>query len=101
MIRISCFVVRNSHRRCSLRKGPLRNFAKLTEKHLHQNLFFNKVAGWGLQPRDIDMTNFEKLEGGINSLPAIKFIVPSIQILFDRVQFRKPNIPYNSKVINH
>ena len=92
MIRISCFVVRSSHRWCSLRKGPLRNFAKLTGKHLRQNLFFNKVAAWGLQPRGIDMTSFEKLEGGINSLPTIKFIVPSIQILFDRVQFRKPNI---------
>ena len=28
-----------------LRKGALRNFAKFTEKHLCQSLFFNKVAG--------------------------------------------------------
>ena len=27
------------------RVGVLRNFAKLTGKHLYQNLFFNKVAG--------------------------------------------------------
>ena len=33
-----------SHRRCSVKKGVLRNFAKLTGKHLWQNLFFNKVA---------------------------------------------------------
>ena len=30
--------------RCSL-KNVLRNFAKFTEKHLCQSLFFNKVAG--------------------------------------------------------
>ena len=36
---------RSSHRSCSVRKGVLRNFAKLTEKHLYQSLFFNKVAG--------------------------------------------------------
>ena len=27
------------------KKGVLKNFAKLTEKHLCQSLFFNKVAG--------------------------------------------------------
>ena len=34
---------RSSHRRCSIRKGVLRNFAKFTEKDLCQSLFFNKV----------------------------------------------------------
>ena len=34
--------------RCSVRKGILRNFAKLTGKHLCQSLFFNKVAGLNL-----------------------------------------------------
>ena len=34
----------SSHRRCSVRKGLLRNFAKFTGKHLCQSLFFNKVA---------------------------------------------------------
>ena len=29
------------------KKGVLRNFAKLTGKHLCQNLFFNKAAGLG------------------------------------------------------
>ena len=33
-----------SHRRCSIRKGVLRNFAKLTGKHLCQNLFFASLA---------------------------------------------------------
>ena len=34
---------RSNHRRCSIRKGVLRNFAKFTEKHLRQSLFFNKA----------------------------------------------------------
>ena len=38
-------VFRNSHRRCSVTKDVLRNFAKFTEKCLCQSLFFNKVAG--------------------------------------------------------
>ena len=37
-------VARSGHRRCSVRKGVLRNFAKFTGKRLCQNLFFNKVA---------------------------------------------------------
>ena len=36
---------RSSHRRYSVTKSVLRNFTKFTEKHLHQNLFFNKAAG--------------------------------------------------------
>ena len=43
---ISFFTIfRSSHRRCSVRKGLLRNFAIFTGKHLCQSLFFNKVAG--------------------------------------------------------
>ena len=44
---------RSSHRRCSVRKGVLRNFVKFTEKHLCRILFFNKVAG--LRPEVIPM----------------------------------------------
>ena len=36
---------RSSHRRCSVRKDLLRNFAKFTGKHQCQKLYFNKVAG--------------------------------------------------------
>ena len=35
---------RNSYRRCSVKKGVLRNFAKFTGKHLWQGLIFNKIA---------------------------------------------------------
>ena len=37
-------ISRSSRRRCSIKKGVLRNFAKFTGKHLCQSLFFNKVA---------------------------------------------------------
>ena len=39
---------RSSHRTCSVRKAFLRNFTKLTGKHLCQSLFFNKAAGYRL-----------------------------------------------------
>ena len=38
---------RNSHWRCFVRKGVLRNFAKFTGKRLWQSFFFNTFAGWG------------------------------------------------------
>ena len=40
---------RSNHRRCSVRKGVLKNFAKFTGKHQCQSLFFNKVKGLDLQ----------------------------------------------------
>ena len=41
---------RSSHWRCSVRKDVLRNFTKLTGKHLCQGLFFNKVVGLMFSP---------------------------------------------------
>ena len=35
----------NSHRRCSLKKGVLKNYLKFTGKHPCQSLFANKVSG--------------------------------------------------------
>ena len=35
---------RSSHQKCSIKKGVLRNFKKLTGKHLCQSPFFKKVA---------------------------------------------------------
>ena len=37
--------LRNSHQRCSIKKGVLKNFIKFTGKHLCQSFFFNKVSG--------------------------------------------------------
>ena len=37
---------RSSHRRCSERRGVLRNSQNSQEKNLCQSLFFNKVAGF-------------------------------------------------------
>ena len=36
---------RGSHRRCSIEKGFLKNFAKFKRKHLCQSVLFNKFAG--------------------------------------------------------
>ena len=40
---------RSSHPEVLCKKGVLRNLAKFIGKHLCQSLFFNKVAGSGLQ----------------------------------------------------
>ena len=42
-----CKKLKSSHRRCSVRKGVLRNFSKFTGKHLCQSLFLIKI---GLRP---------------------------------------------------
>ena len=52
-------IIRSSHRRCSVRKGALRNFAKVPGKHLCQSLFCNKVAGPRLSRRCFSV-NFAK-----------------------------------------
>ena len=42
----ACFIVntvRSNHRRCSVKKGVLRNSTKFTGKHLCHSLFFKKV----------------------------------------------------------
>ena len=44
---VSCnllHIYRKSHRKCSVRKGVLRNFGNLIGKYLCQGLFFNKLA---------------------------------------------------------
>ena len=42
-------VDKSTHWRCSIKKVVLKNFAKFTGEQLCQSLFFNKVAGLGLQ----------------------------------------------------
>ena len=42
MVQIS----RSSHWRCSIKKGALKNFAVLTEKHLCWSLFLIKLQAW-------------------------------------------------------
>ena len=37
--------IRNSHQRCSVKKGVIRYFTEFKGKHLSQSLFFNTVAG--------------------------------------------------------
>ena len=45
LLRIIWHIWRSSHRRCSVKKGVLTNFAKFTGKHLWQSFFLNKIAG--------------------------------------------------------
>ena len=60
---------KSSHRRCSIEKGALQNFAKVTEKRQCRSLFLNKVAA-GSRPATLlkkrvrhmcFLVNFEKL----------------------------------------
>ena len=47
---IQCwFIHKSCRRRCSIEKRYSYKFCKIIGKHLCQSLFFNKVAGWGLQ----------------------------------------------------
>ena len=43
--------LKSNHWGCSVKKALLRNFAKLTGKHLYQSLFFNKATG--LRPAEV------------------------------------------------
>ena len=52
---VKSFYLSSSYRRCSARKGVLRNFAKFTGKHLCQSVFFNKVAS--LRPESLFLQN--------------------------------------------
>ena len=45
ILKIIFRILRSTHRRCSVKKGVIGNFAKSTGKHLCQSLFFNKVTG--------------------------------------------------------
>ena len=40
-----CVNIWSSHRRCSIRKGIFKSFARFTGKHLCQSLLFNNIAG--------------------------------------------------------
>ena len=44
-VKVSYLKNRSSQQRCSMIKGVLKKYAKLTGKHLCQSLFLNKVAG--------------------------------------------------------
>ena len=66
---------RSSHRRCSVGKGVLKNFAKFTGKHLCQSLFFNIVEGLGLfsQSRSGRLLLYSQLEiMGLNKIWLLK-----------------------------
>ena len=53
--------VRSSHRRCSIRKGALKNLAKLTGKRLCQSLLFNNPESCNLFRNFLGMVSIPKL----------------------------------------
>ena len=48
-----CIKYRSSHQSCSIKKGVLKNSAKLNGKHLCQSLFLIKLQASGQQFTDI------------------------------------------------
>ena len=48
LLQNKCSFIRSNHRRCSVKKGVLKNFSKFIGKHLCWSLFLNKITGWGL-----------------------------------------------------
>ena len=61
------YICRSSHRRCSVRKGALRNLAKFTGKHLCQSLFLKKTSGLQLIKKNLaQMFSFEFLRTPIS-----------------------------------
>ena len=58
------FAKRNNYRRCSLRKGVLRNFAKFTGTHLRQSLSLIELQAWkpeSLLKRDFNTSIFLRI----------------------------------------
>ena len=77
---IGNIIDRGSHWRRSARQGVLRNFAKLTGKHLCQSLLFNKVAG-------LKACNFIKKET-LSQVFSCEFCKISTNIFF----YRRPPV---------
>ena len=64
-----------------MKKGFLRNFTKLTGKHLCQSLFFNKVAGLGCFP--VNFVKFLRTPSFIERLWMTASLLQNIEI-FER-----------------
>ena len=73
---LSC-IVRSSRPEVFYNKGVLRNFAKVTEVHLCQSLFFNKVAGLRLQlyKKETLAQVFSQLEYAVNQSDIVSSII--------------------------
>ena len=64
-----------------MKKGVLRNFTKLTGKHLCQSLFFNKVTGQGCFP--VNFVKFLRTPSFIEHLWMTASLLQNIEI-FER-----------------
>ena len=74
---------RSSHQRCSETKVVLRNFAKLTGKHLCQSLCFNKVAGLRQDILYLLGCTWDKIEREI--LYLLGCLIPTFRFIFFRL----------------
>ena len=75
--------LQSSHRRCSVRIYVLRNFAKLTGKHLCQSLCFNKVAGLRQDILYLLGCTWDKIEREI--LYLLGCLIPTFRFIFFRL----------------
>ena len=84
--KITVFILAEAATECSLKKSVLKDFAKITGKHLCQGLFFNKVAGVSLQPykkeslAQVFFVNFVEFLSIVNCTTAFVkhyFLIPS------------------------
>ena len=78
---------RSCHRRCSIKRGALKDFAIFTGKNLCRSLFFNKVAG--LKPVNLLKDKFHEFLRALIA-PNVFFIV--VFSLKQKLQVSKINI---------
>ena len=85
---------RSSHKRCSMKKGALKNFAKFTGKQLCQSLFFNKVASLYLISKNTSFYGTPPVTASVlhfvypfKNMPMTKFCQSKLSFLFIFVLF--------------
>ena len=94
----ACFIVntvRSSHRRCSMKKGVLRNSTKFTGKHLCHSLFFNKVAALNCLLLDLVIIAWLWLFAWVNCLVVSEAFLTNTSKIF---RFRFIMWPYVRQV---
>ena len=77
----------NSHRRCSVKKGVLRNFAEFPGKHLCQRLFANKVES--ARPETLSKKSLQYRCFPVNFAKFLR--TAFLQNTFTRLLLRKEN----------
>ena len=82
--------VRGSHRRCSVKEGILKHFAKFARKHLRRSIFFNNVAGFRtfqVNFAKFSRTPFLKNSSGRPLLECLRSMYFSLLLLTDNARY--------------